>query len=840
MRKYLLLPLFISLLILLTGIASAACVTNTTISGSYTILVANYSGSCSWTAPDGVTSIEYLLVGGGGGGGGAAYAGGGGGGGVLYGDLGVTGGTTYNITVGFAGPGAQSGTKGFNGGDTSFGTGTTRTRNAVGGGGGGTYGTGLLDGLNGGCGGGGGGNDPGGTGGTGSLGKNGGNSILFYGGGGGGNSTAGENGDSTHGDGGAGYTSTLPYGLSVVYAGGGGGGCYNCAAVSVGGTGGGGIGGRRTASASCGDGTDDLGGGAGGQGDLITNGCHGGRGYIVVKYLTPAPAPAFWVRVNATPEYPARGYQPAMVKHNNDTFLMAGFALTGYHYGFSDVYKTTDGRVWTKVNNSIGMCSPWGDPTSINGSTAGSLVSFKGDLLFYPGYVYCVKEAGKSLAAFGTNVSWKSTNNGVTWIPQAASNYPAMGYTQMIVWRDAIWLVGGYIWADDTPTGSQNQTWYSYDGTTWYLKNSTPAWSSRYIHSPFIWNDQLCITNGYSTRPAASLGDTWCTNDGEFWSRTGSTGSYSTAGSELVFDRKLWQIVNASTTTYYNGTMTSTDGGANWIVNETNANVISGRSWILGAVAVINERIHVLVGLAYDGSAYVNDTYSTNFTAKLAPLADFQKWNTTPDGTVGADGWASFDDLSYSNTATSWSYKYTKWTAGSWGTPTQFATTASTTYRFTGGNYSINLTATGTGGSNISIRNAWVNTSATAPVAGFSCTPLVIDRNQTVTCTDSSTDNPTGWSWYGTTPLPCIGTNTTVQSPQIFPLNTSYCSLCLIASNNGGSDTECKKDYIYVRRPAGGGYSYTILLEEWKASFENIYYIFNKRLPVGPEGRIHT
>ena len=67
-------------------------------------------GTTSWTAPDGVTEVEYLVVGGGGGGGnGYDMAGGGGGGGgmVLTGTLSVTPGQTYTVTVGDGGKGGE-------------------------------------------------------------------------------------------------------------------------------------------------------------------------------------------------------------------------------------------------------------------------------------------------------------------------------------------------------------------------------------------------------------------------------------------------------------------------------------------------------------------------------------------------------------------------------------------------------------------------------------------------------------------------------------------------------------------------------------------------------------
>lgn len=68
-------------------------------------------GTTTWTAPTGVTLIEYLVVGGGGGGGnGYDNAGGGGGGAgmVLTGTLSVTPGTSYTVTVGDGGAGGAN------------------------------------------------------------------------------------------------------------------------------------------------------------------------------------------------------------------------------------------------------------------------------------------------------------------------------------------------------------------------------------------------------------------------------------------------------------------------------------------------------------------------------------------------------------------------------------------------------------------------------------------------------------------------------------------------------------------------------------------------------------
>jgi hypothetical protein len=109
------------------------------------------NASCSFTVPNNVDTITYLVVGGGGGGG---YDGGGGGGGgtVLTATVSVNHGETFTVTVGHAGIGGTSyvsgahctdggglGNVGANGtsGETSTITSTQRTINAFGGGGGG-------------------------------------------------------------------------------------------------------------------------------------------------------------------------------------------------------------------------------------------------------------------------------------------------------------------------------------------------------------------------------------------------------------------------------------------------------------------------------------------------------------------------------------------------------------------------------------------------------------------------------------------------------------------------------------------------------------------------------
>ena len=303
-----------------TAFSPAQTTSPLTISGltngtSYTVKLkaVNANGaSAESTASNSATptnsiNVDYLVVAGGGGGG--MHQAGGGGAGGLRSSVTATGGTgsletalalnkstNYTVTVGAGGASTwQDGSndQGGAGGDSVFSTITS----TGGGGGGGYYNVaGGGNGGNGGSGGGGGsssansGTSIPGTG-ISTQGYGGGTSILVSphgGGGGGGASAVGQSayGDGQGGNGGNGRAVSIT-GTSVTYAGGGGGSCVNDAngrTVATGGTGGGGNGGRGSTNAAT-NATVNTGGGGGGESQNV-NGGLGGRGVVILRWLT--------------------------------------------------------------------------------------------------------------------------------------------------------------------------------------------------------------------------------------------------------------------------------------------------------------------------------------------------------------------------------------------------------------------------------------------------------------------------------------------------------------------------------------------------------------------------
>ncbi|MCK4761635.1 MAG: PKD domain-containing protein [Candidatus Aminicenantes bacterium] len=81
------------------------------------------------------------------------------------------------------------------------------------------------------------------------------------------------------------------------------------------------------------------------------------------------------------------------------------------------------------------------------------------------------------------------------------------------------------------------------------------------------------------------------------------------------------------------------------------------------------------------------------------------------------------------------------------------------------------------------------------PVAGFTASSTTINEGQSVTFTDTSTENPTSWSWTfeGGTPA-----TSTAQNPTVTYNTAGAYNVTLTAANAYGSDDEVKVDYITV------------------------------------------
>jgi prepilin-type N-terminal cleavage/methylation domain-containing protein len=260
--------------VLTAAVASGGTVTT---DGAYRVHKFTSSGTLTVTTPG---DAEVLVVGGGGGG----ASGGGGAGGYLIGSETLSGSMTVTVGAGgTAGVGTWPGTAGTDGGDSVFGTRTSKgggkgamtetdgTSGASGGGGGSHTGLSRSGGIA----------TPSGQGFSG--GSSNGAVPLPAGGGGGAGGLGGNGVGSVGGTGGIGlYSDIVLKGTNVGYAGGGGGGIYYNGNTGGAASHGGGAGGSTTGTA----GVANTGGGGGGASNSYAAGA-GGSGIVIIRYLIP-------------------------------------------------------------------------------------------------------------------------------------------------------------------------------------------------------------------------------------------------------------------------------------------------------------------------------------------------------------------------------------------------------------------------------------------------------------------------------------------------------------------------------------------------------------------------
>ena len=166
------------------------------------------------------------------------------------------------------------------------------------------------------------------------------------------------------------------------------------------------------------------------------------------------------------------------------------------------------------------------------------------------------------------------------------------------------------------------------------------------------------------------------------------------------------------------------------------------------------------------------------------PVANFT--GTPTSGTAPLT--VTFTDTS-TNTPKSWS-----WNFGDGSSVNSTQRNPVHTYA-TIGTYTVKLTATNSAGSNIFTRTNYitVNSPVVTPVASFTGTPTTGKAPLIVTFTDTSTNNPTSWSWnFGD------GSADTSQNPSHTYSSAGNYTVALTAINSAGSNLSTRSGYITV------------------------------------------
>jgi lysyl endopeptidase len=171
----------------------------------------------------------------------------------------------------------------------------------------------------------------------------------------------------------------------------------------------------------------------------------------------------------------------------------------------------------------------------------------------------------------------------------------------------------------------------------------------------------------------------------------------------------------------------------------------------------------------------------------LPPVVDFTSdTNYVLQGTT-----VQFTDLTTGNPATSWT-----WIIPGATPDTSYEQNPSVTYTEYGV-FDVTLTVVNPDGTDTEIKTAYMTVEQVfAPEADFLASQVEITEGEMIDFTDLSNNDPIAWTWAFEGGEP---TTSTEQNPDsvVYSIPGVY-DVTLTSSNNGGSDTELKENYITV------------------------------------------
>ena len=188
-------------------------------------------------------------------------------------------------------------------------------------------------------------------------------------------------------------------------------------------------------------------------------------------------------------------------------------------------WLSKDGVNWTKTDL----------PESGLNSAYQKYVQFKGA-------IYALGAMRRNYLGFTISKVILRTTDGKAWETVAEkSNLPDRIFYGAVVFKDKIWLVGGYDGKD-----YHNDVWNSVDGVNWKQVVGKTNWSPRNT-SVIVFKNKMLLLGGGAIDGDQEInpnsGDEfWVSGDGVNWTQTAANPKKKRGGTPIVFDNKLWFI----------------------------------------------------------------------------------------------------------------------------------------------------------------------------------------------------------------------------------------------------------------------------------------------------------
>ncbi len=231
-----------------------------------------------------------------------------------------------------------------------------------------------------------------------------------------------------------------------------------------------------------------------------------------------------------------------------------------------DVWNSTNAIHWTKITDNLNIAAPFEYYALV----------FNDKIWLFP----------------DSNEVWNSSD-GKSWSKVAVSNYPLYDEKVPIVFKNKIWLTGGWSYTENI---NNLKVWNSDDGTNWNQVNISTTIPNRCYHSLVVFNEKLWLIAGYN---GSHLNDVWCTEDGINWQLVTSHAGFPArhCSQVKVFKDKMWLIGGMSVGDYFVNDVWYSENGNEWTKSKT----ISGFAPRMEhQVVAFNDTLWVIGGLTGD------------------------------------------------------------------------------------------------------------------------------------------------------------------------------------------------------------------------------------------------
>jgi PKD repeat protein len=734
--------------------------------GNETLIMWNSTGNSTWTTPNGVTTIQFLIVGGGGAGNGNgdlgnSGSGGNGGSTKSSSSYAVTGGVTYNITVGSGGVGVAN-AAGGNGTNSSFDTQTITggwggheqqgPSAPAGGDGAGAAHSGQIGGA---------GNQSNIT-----------DTLTYYGGGGGSGYTSGGAGGS---------------------GGGGRGEDYNLGNAAVG--------------------TDGFGGGGGGVSNAGSiAGRSGGSGVVIIRYTNP-----YNISVNFTADKTTT-FAGDVITFTDYTNT-AGYVMTAWNWSFGDggtstVHNAT--HTYTTVGVYNVTFSMWNNTTGNISKTRYNYITVDFNWTWDAiATGYYTTYGGYKLYKWNTtgNHNWTAppTANSIEYLVVAGGGGGTCGGGG----------AGGYL--SNATFNVTNGTIYNITVGSGGSGGVATAVSGGNGTNSSFHNITAIGGGGGGRQESGPIDGSNYGMPGGSGGGAGASGSTNLSGGSGVSGQGYYGGATTQVGAPYpagGGGGASQQGGGGTVIgggyggNGTYNNITFIGMYYAGGGGGDGSSVGAGVGgtgglggggnggdNTVGGTAGINGTGGggggaagaqtggaggsgivvIKYYAPVIPVANFTSDNTT----ACMYQIVQFNDTS-TNTPTSWSWLF--------GDGVGNSTLQNPNYTYTtAGVYNVSLYASNAAGGNYSNKTGYITINNCTPVANFTADNTTSCINVNVQFTDTSTNTPTSWNWsFGDT-----STNITQNPLHTFTTGGNF-TVSLNVSNVYGNSSITKTDYIHT------------------------------------------